>query len=111
MRAAQSAERRVKRERKKESVSVRERAQKREIKKERERERASKGTFFSLSWTHKTQCSVGFGSQTTAMMLYFNSPKWVFESVERNSFLYEIFYRYAVRRSLMFILVHHIANC
>ena len=94
-----SAERRVKRERKKESVSVRERAQKREIKKERERERASKGTFFSLSWTHKTQCSVGFGSQTTAMMLYFNSPKWVFESVERNSFLYEIFYRYAVRRS------------
>ena len=33
------------------------------------------------------------------MMLYFNSPKWVFESVERNSFLYEIFYRYAVRRS------------
>ena len=38
MRAAQSAERRVKRERKKESVSVRERAQKREIKKERERE-------------------------------------------------------------------------
>ena len=45
------------------------------------------------------------------MMLYFNSPKWVFESVERNSFLYEIFYRYAVRRSLMFILVHHIANC
>ena len=44
------------------------------------------------------------------MMLYFNSPKWVFESVE-NSFLYDIFYRYAVRRSLMFILVHHIANC
>ena len=99
MRAAQSAERRVKRERERESVNVRERAQKREIKKERERERASKGTFFSLSWTHKTQCSVGFGSQTTAMMLYFNSPKWVFESVERNSFLYEIFYRYAVRRS------------
>ena len=43
------------------------------------------------------------------MMLYFNSPKWVFKSVERNSFPYEIFYRYA-RRSLMFILVHHIAN-
>jgi cytidylate kinase len=38
MRAAQSAERRVKRERERESVSVRERAQKREIKKERERE-------------------------------------------------------------------------
>ena len=37
MRAAQSAERRVKRERERESVSVRERAQKREIKKERER--------------------------------------------------------------------------
>ena len=104
-----SAERRA--QRKKESVSVRERAQKREIKKERERERASKGTFFSLSWTHKTQCSVGFGSQTTTMMLYFNSPKWVFKSVKRKSFLYEIFYRYAVRRSLMFILVHHIANC
>ena len=38
MRAAQSAERRVKRERERESVNVRERAQKREIKKERERE-------------------------------------------------------------------------
>ena len=89
----------------------RERESTKERDKERKRERTSKGTFFSLSWTHKTQCSVGFGSQTTAMMLYFNSPKWVFESVERNSFLYEIFYRYAVRRSLMFILVHHIANC
>jgi hypothetical protein len=43
------------------------------------------------------------------MMLYFNSPKWVFKSVK--SFPCEIFYRYAVRRSLMFILVHHIANC
>ena len=94
-------------ERERESVSVRERALQRE--REKKRKRASKGTFFSLSWTHKTQCSVGFGSQTTTMMLYFNSPKWVFKSVERNSFPYEIFYRYA-RRSLMFILVHHIAN-
>ena len=109
MRAAQSAERRVKREREREREREGESTKERD--KERKRERASKGTFFSLSWTHKTQCSVGFGSQTTAMMLYFNSPKWVFESVERNSFLYEISYRYAVRRSLMFILVHHIANC
>lgn len=108
MRAAQSAERRVKRvkrerEREREGESTKERD------KERKRERASNGTFFSLSWTHKTQCSVGFGSQTTTMMLYFNSPKWVFKSVK--SFPCEIFYRYAVRRSLMFILVHHIANC
>ena len=108
MRAAQSAERRVKREREREREREGESTKERD--KERKRERASKGTFFSLSWTHKTQCSVGFGSQATTM-LYFNSPKWVFKSVERNSFLYEIFYRYAVRRSLMFILVHHIANC
>lgn len=112
MRAAQSAERRVKRvKREREREREREGESTKERDKERKRERASNGTFFSLSWTHKTQCSVGFGSQTTAMMLYFNSPKWVFESVERNSFLYEIFYKYAVRRSLMFILVHHIANC
>ena len=94
-RRAQSEEREKERERECEGESTKERDKERK----RERERASKGTFFSLSWTHKTQCSVGFGSQTTAMMLYFNSPKWVFESVERNSFLYEIFYRYAVRRS------------
>jgi hypothetical protein len=95
-------------ERERESVSVRERALQRE--REKKRKRASKGTFFSLSWTHKTQCSVGFGSQTTTMMLYFNSPKWVQECGEEQ-FPYSIFYRYAVRRSLMFILVHHIANC
>jgi hypothetical protein len=74
-----SAERRAQseeREREREGESTKERD------KERKRERASKGTFFSLSWTHKTQCSVGFGSQTTAMMLYFNSPKWVFECGE-----------------------------
>ena len=68
------------REREREGESTKERD------KERKRERASKGTFFSLSWTHKTQCSVGFGSQTTTMMLYFNSPKWVFKSVKRNQF-------------------------
>ena len=107
MRAAQSAERRVKREREREREREGESTKERD--KERKRERTSKGTFFSLSWTHKTQCSVGFGSQTTTMMLYFNSPKWVFKSVK--SFPCEIFYRYAVRRSLMFILVHHIANC
>ena len=84
MRAAQSAERRVKRERERESVSVRERAQKRERDRERKRKKEPKGTFFSLSLTHKTQCSVGFGSQTTTMMLYFNSPNWVFKSVKRN---------------------------
>jgi len=95
-------------ERERESVSVRERALQRE--REKKRKRASKGTFFSLSWTHKTQCSVGFGSQTTTMLLYFNSPKWVQECGEEQ-FPYSIFYRYAVRRSLMFILVHHIANC
>ena len=95
-------------ERERERVSVRERALQRE--REKKRKRASKGTFFSLSWTHKTQCSVGFGSQTTTMMLYFNSPKWVQECGEEQ-FPYSIFYRYAVRRSLMFILVHHIANC
>jgi hypothetical protein len=89
MRAAQSAERRVKREREREREREGESTKERD--KERKRERASKGTFFSLSWTHKTQCSVGFGSQTTAMMLYFNSPKWVFKSVERNSFLLRFF--------------------
>ena len=108
MRAAQSAERRVKREREREREREGESTKERD--KERKRERASKGTFFSLSWTHKTQCSVGFGSQTTTMMLYFNSPKWVQECGEEQ-FPYSIFYRYAVRRSLMFILVHHIANC
>ena len=96
----QSAEREREREREGESTK--------EIEKERKRKRASKGTFFSLSWTHKTQCSVGFGSQTTTM-LYFHLSGCS-KSVKRNSFLYEIFYRY-VRRSLMFILVHHIANC
>ena len=104
-RRAQSEEREREREREREGESTKERE------KERERERTSKGTFFSLSWTHKTQCSVGFGSQTTAMMLYFNSPKWVFGRVWRGTVSFEIFYRYAVRRSLMFILVHHIANC
>jgi len=66
----QSAEREREREREGESTK--------EIEKERKRKRASKGTFFSLSWTHKTQCSVGFGSQTTTMLF---SPKWVFKSV------------------------------
>jgi len=46
MRAAQSAERRVKRERKKESVSVRERAQKRERERKKEKERAKRYLLF-----------------------------------------------------------------
>ena len=59
MRAAQSAERRVKsEERERESVSVRERAQKREIKNERENEHPKVPSFRCLGRTRRSVRSV-----------------------------------------------------